>query len=52
MAIFPPNEIDRWLKEGSGTAMCPKCGIDAVIGSASGFTITPEFLQQMRAFWF
>lgn len=34
------------------TAMCPYCGIDSVIGSASGFPITPEFLMRMRAYWF
>jgi hypothetical protein len=31
------------------TALCPRCGIDAVIGSASGYPITQDFLQRMRA---
>jgi hypothetical protein len=34
------------------TAMCPRCGIDSVIGSASGIDLTPEFLRKMHDFWF
>lgn len=54
LAIFPPTEIDEWLKEQDGqeSAFCPRCGIDAVIGLASGFPITPEFMQEMRRRWF
>jgi hypothetical protein len=56
LAIFSPAEITTWHQEtrrGSGeTAMCPNCNIDTVLGSASGFPITPEFLQRMRDCWF
>ena len=48
---FPPAEIEDWTDEQEGlgtTAMCPRCGIDSVVGSASGFPLTPEFLQQMH----
>lgn len=34
------------------SAMCPKCGIDSVIGSRSGYPITPEFLRRMERRWF
>ena len=35
------------------TAMCPKCGIDAVIGDASGYPVADaEFLERMRRHWF
>jgi hypothetical protein len=34
------------------TALCPKCGIDAVIGSKSGYPMTQEFLQAMEKHWF
>ncbi len=51
--IFKPTEIkwycwtDKW--DGTNqTALCPKCGIDSVIGSASGYPITHEFLQSMK----
>ncbi|PQV65522.1 hypothetical protein B1R32_101264 [Abditibacterium utsteinense] len=54
--IFAPDKIVEWIdesKDGVGqTAMCPCCGIDSVIGSASGFPIASEFLSQMRWHWF
>jgi hypothetical protein len=48
---FPPAEINEWIDD-NGTAMCPRCGIDAVIGSASGFSLSEKFLQQMHHYWF
>lgn len=50
LGMFSPDEIDWWLND--GTAMCPKCGIDSVIGSASGLPITSEFLTKMKVHWF
>ncbi len=50
-AIFPPSRIDEWVDQ-EQTALCPECGIDSVIGSASGFPITKEFLERMYAHWF
>ena len=32
--IYFPSEIVRWVDE--ETALCPHCGVDAVVGSASG----------------
>jgi len=52
LAVFSPREIERWLKEGPGTAVCPHCGIDAVIGEGSGFPVTREFLEKMKGQWF
>jgi hypothetical protein len=51
VSIFSPDEIVKWIDQGQ-TAMCPKCDIDSVIGSASGFPITKEFLQAMNDHWF
>lgn len=51
-AIFPPTEVVEWVDEGDQTALCPYCGIDSVIGSASGYPITRAFLGQMRKRWF
>ena len=50
--IFEKDEITNYLNENGGTALCPFCGVDAVIGEASGFRITKEFLEEMKAFWF
>lgn len=46
--------LEWWPKKGKGmtTAKCPVCGIDSLIGDASGFPITPEFLEQMYERWF
>ena len=53
MSIYPPSEIVDWIEDREAlTADCPRCGIDAVIGSASGFPITPEFLNLMNEHWF
>jgi hypothetical protein len=51
LRTFAPEEIDRWLAV-EETALCPYCGIDSVIGSASGFPITADFLRRMQARWF
>lgn len=57
---FTPDLIgpDDWTDEdehGVGqTVLCPRCGIDAVIGTASGFPVTRTFLAAMglRSFGF
>jgi hypothetical protein len=48
------SEITEWVEEPSGgrTAVCPHCGIDSVLGSASGFPLTQEFLEAMCEHWF
>lgn len=51
LRTFPPGEIEHWLAT-EHTALCPFCHIDSVLGSASGFPITAEFLQLMHARWF
>jgi hypothetical protein len=50
-AIFPPSQIVEWIDDRQ-TAICPECPVDAVIGSASGYPITREFLERMHAHWF
>lgn len=47
-----PAEVEDWW-DGGDTAECPNCGIDSVIGSASGFPIADKpFLEAMRQRWF
>ncbi len=61
LSIFSPSEIEDWvdarkdetdINESGQTAFCPRCGIDSVLGSASGYPITREFLQKMNDYWF
>ena len=52
MKIFNPALIDFWLKDKDGTAVCPFCGIDSIIGKSSGYPITKEFLSKMNKHWF
>jgi hypothetical protein len=47
LSIFPPVDISEWTDDGQ-TAICPNCPVDSVIGAASGFPITQEFLQRMH----
>ena len=48
---FSPTEIKTWIDK-SQTALCPRCGIDAVIGTASGFQIDNVFLRKLNIFRF
>lgn len=53
LKTYSPKEIQSWVTEFDiDTALCPHCGIDAVLGDASGLTITREFLHSMHLFWF
>jgi hypothetical protein len=55
-AVFPAGEIDEWTDidnpRAEQTALCPRCGIDSVIGDKAGFRITPEFLDEMHRAYF
>jgi len=56
LETFSPSLIDEWFDDDSHgvgqTATCPKCGIDSVIGDASGYPVTIEFLECMKREWF
>lgn len=52
LRVFDSSEIAEWIEDKSGTALCPHCGIDSVIGESSGYPLTREFLQQMNRYWF
>lgn len=62
LRTFTPTAILDWVDDDSETivitratgqtARCPHCGIDSVLGSASQFPITPDFLVAMRKHWF
>lgn len=51
--VYAPSEIEDWLEDVNGTAICPRCGIDSVIGSISGYPVAEKaFLHAMRSLWF
>jgi hypothetical protein len=61
LSIFKPAEILDWIgvkeneadiNEKGQTALCPKCGIDSIIGSKSGYPIAKDFLEKMHTHWF
>ena len=52
MEIFDPAIIENWILDTSGTAICPYCGIDSIIGESSGYPLTEEFLCEMNEHWF
>lgn len=51
LLVFDYKDIVAWVDDGE-TAICPGCGIDSVIGSASGVPIDRHFLLAMKERWF
>lgn len=56
LKIFASSEIDEWCSEtenGEGvTAICPYCGVDAIISENCEFPLTSELLGAMNKMWF
>ena len=53
LKVFTPNKIIDWsLDEPDETAICPYCGIDAVLGDNEGYPLTKSFLMAMYEEWF
>lgn len=52
LSIYIPDTIREWIDRNDETALCPKCGIDSVLGSAAGYPITKAFLTAMQERWF
>lgn len=55
--IFRSSEITEWIIadtpiDSRGTALCPYCEVDSVIGESSGFPVNEEFLTAMKEYWF
>ncbi len=49
--IFAPSQITEWTDAGK-TALCPSCGIDAVLPETPALPITSQFLNAMNRHWF
>ncbi|MBU3537649.1 cytoplasmic protein [Polynucleobacter sp. UK-Gri1-W3] len=53
--VFPATMVEQWLSEANGqgdTGWCPRCGVDSLIGDASGIPLTPSFLAAMNGKYF
>lgn len=56
LEVFKSSEVVDWVDEDSSgqgqTALCPRCGIDSVVGDKAGYPLSAEFLGKMKAHWF
>ena len=51
-ATFAPGDVVDWCDEGQ-TAICPRCGVDSVLGSHTGLPVADaDFLDAMHQRWF
>ena len=48
---FAVRDITSWIDKNQ-TALCPGCGLDAVIGNGAGRSIDDRFLRGMHAHFF
>jgi hypothetical protein len=51
LSIFEPDKITRWT-DNSQTALCPNCGVDAVLPDNIGQEINKELLDLMHREYF
>lgn len=53
LTIYEPSEIKEWIEDKNGnTAICPHCGVDAVLPSSNEYPLNKVFLQKMQQYWF
>lgn len=51
--IYPATDIVDFYNDVQGeTAVCPECGVDAVIGDACGLPINEKVLEELYKDWF
>ncbi len=53
--IFSPSEVTEWINDLHGrTALCPYCGIDAVLQEAAdgSYVLDEKLLRRMNNLWF
>ena len=48
---FNPSEIKEWIDKGQ-TALCPRCGIDSVLGDKTEWPLTNKIIKDMQKYWF
>ena len=61
LATFEPRDVMDWIDgdqlitgdtADGVTALCPRCGIDAVLPSAAPIRFDAALLPEMHAYWF
>ena len=51
LEIYPPEAIKDWTDDDQ-TAICPKCGVDAVLPDAAVAGLSRDVLDSMNKHWF
>jgi Zn finger protein HypA/HybF involved in hydrogenase expression len=51
LQIFDAKEISCYT-DNDKTVICPKCGVDSVVGDACGFKLTEQILKTAKQFWY
>lgn len=51
LRLFFPKDITEWCDR-RRTAICPHCGVDAIIYENDYYTLDKEFLLKMKKYWF
>ena len=47
--VYDARNVQEWIDDERGvTALCPECGMDAVIGDASGIEISKPLMKEMN----
>ncbi len=49
LKIYSSALIKEWIFD---TAVCPYCEVDSVLGEYAGYSVSKEFLGEMRQHWF
>lgn len=56
LRLFPSSEVEQWTDTDSSdvgqTALCPHCGVDAVIPRLPRYPFNKRFLARMNRYWF
>jgi hypothetical protein len=53
LATYPATSIRDWADPEDDTALCPRCGIDSVLGDTTGLPVADRgFLSEMKEIWF
>lgn len=52
LVIFDPKQIIDYTDKENDTAICPFCGIDAILAESPDISLTKDFLIKLKNYWF